>query len=247
MTLGDLAVDHYSPVPLYHQIAEKIRSGVEARELAVGQSLGSEKRLANEVGVSLPTIRKAFEILASEGIVIRKPGLGTFLSDPSPPNLVKAVALDPNHRGSMCRLASLEKVKPEHGIRERMGLSAECGVWRLLRIHEQGDKPVAVLENFLLDEPSTSNLLRLESSGAGVALMSPIKERRSVHYEIKALEAEGRLAQELRIMPGTPVIILEQTVHRGDGEPIEFATHSYLASHHRFEATLSPSRGLNRR
>lgn len=234
---GDLAVDHHSPVPLYHQIAEKIRSGVEAGKLPLGGSLGSEKRLADELGVSLPTVRRAFHILAAEGIVTRKPGVGTFLSGPAPRNLIRVVAVGQ----PSCRLASLEKVIPGSGVTKLMALNDDSSLWRLVRISLQGDTPTGVLENFLLNEPTASDRMRFAGSGSDVALMSSMTNGRSVHYEINALEAAGWLAQELGIRPGTPLMVLEQTVHSGDGKPVEFARHSYLASHHRFEANFSPS------
>lgn len=242
MTLGDLAVDHYSPVPLYHQIAEEIRSGVATGKLPAGHSIGSEKQLADKLGVSLPTVRRAVHILAAEGVVVRKRGVGTFLCDPAPPNLFRAVSLDPNLEGSKCRLAKLERVTPESGIQERMAPDDESGVWRLVRINTHGGKPTAVLENFLAQEPSAPSRERFAGSEADVTLLSPIRNGRSVHYEIKVLEADGWLAHELRVPPGTPLIRLEQTVYDSDGQPVEFATHSYLASHHRLEATMSPSR-----
>lgn len=58
------------------QIKEKIRNG----ELEPGERFPSETAFAKELGVSRNTLREALRILEEENIIIRKHGVGTFVS-----------------------------------------------------------------------------------------------------------------------------------------------------------------------
>lgn len=60
---------------IYHKILEKIRSG----ELKEGEKLPSEKELTELFGVSRITTQKAMNMLAGQGIIVRRPGLGSFV------------------------------------------------------------------------------------------------------------------------------------------------------------------------
>ncbi len=66
--------------PLYQQAADLLRG--KLREMTPGTRLPSEHLLADQYGISITTLREAVRILASEGLVTRKQGLGTFISEP---------------------------------------------------------------------------------------------------------------------------------------------------------------------
>ncbi len=67
--------------PLYQQAAELLRG--KLRGMQPGTCLPSEKVLATQYGISITTLREAVRILAAEGLVTRKQGLGTFIAEPA--------------------------------------------------------------------------------------------------------------------------------------------------------------------
>ena len=70
--------------PLYLQIINALkREGSEGR-LPAGTALPSFRRLAEELLVSVITVRRAYEELEREGIIFRRQGLGTFVSNVAP-------------------------------------------------------------------------------------------------------------------------------------------------------------------
>lgn len=69
-------IDPESPVPLYHQIAEALRSAIEAGELAPGEALEPMRRAAEAWGVHLHTVRHAYAALARDGLVELRRGPG---------------------------------------------------------------------------------------------------------------------------------------------------------------------------
>ena len=72
-----MRVDRSSPVPLYFQVAQHLEHMIESGELPMGTRLENETDLANQVGLSRPTMRRAIEYLVSRGLVVRKRGIGT--------------------------------------------------------------------------------------------------------------------------------------------------------------------------
>lgn len=70
-----------SPKPLYQQIVDGITREISEGRLAPGAALPSFRVLAEELLVSLITVKRAYEDLEREGIIYRRQGLGTFVSD----------------------------------------------------------------------------------------------------------------------------------------------------------------------
>lgn len=67
--------------PLYQQIVDGIRREVSEGRLAPGSPLPSFRSLAEDLMVSLITVKRAYEELEREGIIFRRQGLGTFVSE----------------------------------------------------------------------------------------------------------------------------------------------------------------------
>lgn len=66
--------------PLYEQIVRGIQREIGEGRLKPGQPLPSFRALAEDLLVSLITVKRAYEELEREGLIYRKQGLGTFVS-----------------------------------------------------------------------------------------------------------------------------------------------------------------------
>ena len=67
-------------LPLYEQIYNDIIEGIENGTYKKGDRLPSEKELSEKYCVSRITSKKALELLAEEGRIIRMAGKGSFVS-----------------------------------------------------------------------------------------------------------------------------------------------------------------------
>lgn len=75
-----IVIKNSSDIPLYQQIKDQIKDSILKEELVEGDSLPSIRAFANDLQVSVLTIRRVYSELESEGFVISQAGLGTFVS-----------------------------------------------------------------------------------------------------------------------------------------------------------------------
>ena len=70
--IGGFAVslDRGSPVPLYFQVATQLEEMIESGEMPVGGRLANEVELADRLGVSRPTMRRAIQYLVERGYLL---------------------------------------------------------------------------------------------------------------------------------------------------------------------------------
>ena len=71
-----------SPVPLYHQLAERLLDGIRSGEFSRGDRIPSEPALSRAYGIGRPTVRQATDLLVRRRVVERRRGSGTFVIDP---------------------------------------------------------------------------------------------------------------------------------------------------------------------
>lgn len=79
------------PRRLYQQVADQLRALIEEGEFTVGDRLPSERDLAEQLGISRPTVREALIALEVEGRVRIRVGSGIFVA---PPRQVRALGSD---------------------------------------------------------------------------------------------------------------------------------------------------------
>ncbi len=75
-----MELDRDSAIPISRQLQDLILSQVDRGELRPGDRLPTETELCERLGVSRTTVRKALGTLTSQGLLVRHPGRGTFIS-----------------------------------------------------------------------------------------------------------------------------------------------------------------------
>ncbi|MCG0278407.1 MAG: GntR family transcriptional regulator [Thermanaeromonas sp.] len=84
-----ISISPKHPVPLYQQIVEQVRSKILSGELRAGDPLPSIRELAKDLTISVITTKRAYLELEKEGLIITRPGLGTFVASIDPQKLVR--------------------------------------------------------------------------------------------------------------------------------------------------------------
>lgn len=79
-----LKISTTSMIPIYEQIADQIRRQITGGQLKAGECLPSVRSCARDYKISALTVKKAYDLLESEGYVSTVHGKGTFITEISP-------------------------------------------------------------------------------------------------------------------------------------------------------------------
>ncbi len=77
-------LDSRSPVPLYAQIAERVRLAIATGTLGTADPLPSVRQLSSELRVNPATVVQAYKDLEAQGFVEIRHGAGTFVRELAP-------------------------------------------------------------------------------------------------------------------------------------------------------------------
>lgn len=145
-----MAINKEYSTPLYQQLVDSVKAQIRDGILKEDDRLGSEQDISREYNVSRITVRKAFEILADEGYVTKRQGIGTFVSAKKVNNFNEGQA-----RGftEMCmqdgnvpssELISVGWVSNVPSISRHLQVPEEDPVLRVLRVRKCDGVPVMV-------------------------------------------------------------------------------------------------------
>ncbi|MDA8369316.1 MAG: GntR family transcriptional regulator [Nocardiopsaceae bacterium] len=238
-----IALDRNSPVPLYFQVAQELEERIRTGTLPAGTRLENEIVLADRLGLSRPTLRRAIEYLVDRGLLVRKRGVGTQVVTPRVRRPVELSSLydDLDRAGQRPRTEVLKlSVEPApDSVAAALEVTPGTEVYLVERLRYAGDEPLALMHNHLplglveLSESAlTENGLYKLLRGAGVTLK----------IASQSIGARGATAAEARILGesrGAPLLTMERTVYDDMGRVIESGAHVYRASRYTFELTLS--------
>lgn len=109
----------------YQRIARSLRERITGGDLPPGSRLPTEKQLAAEWSVSIPTIRQAVDELQGEGLIEKRQGIGTF---------VRAPRARITYTGGQLGLGPLSHAVSLHTQAEETEVPADGPVSALLRV-----------------------------------------------------------------------------------------------------------------
>ncbi len=74
-----IELDPHSPDPLFQQIHDRIVEAIAHARLTDGTRLDPVRRVAADFGINPATVKKAYDLLQDEGIIITEPRLGSVV------------------------------------------------------------------------------------------------------------------------------------------------------------------------
>lgn len=238
----EIPVDRASPVPLYFQVAQRLQHAIEAGELPAGSRLDNEIDLADRLGLSRPTMRRAIQHLVEQGLLVRKRGVGTQVVHTRVRRSIELTSLydDLVAAGQCPRTTVLaNRVEPASDqVARALNVPEKTPVIALERLRYASDEPLALMRNYLPEGIVDGSTERFERHGLYELLRESGVHLRIASQTIGARActlAESRLLGEKR---GAPVLTMTRTTYDDTGRIVEYATHLYRASLYAFELTL---------
>ena len=73
-------INNSSMIPVYEQVVEQIRQQIMLGELKEGEGLPSVRSFANELKISALTVKKAYDKLEEDGLVVTVHGKGSYVA-----------------------------------------------------------------------------------------------------------------------------------------------------------------------
>ncbi|MBL6906455.1 MAG: GntR family transcriptional regulator [Pseudomonadales bacterium] len=81
----NITINTKDGVPIYRQIANQIRYMVASKLLQPGEEITAVRTLALALNVTPNTVVKAYDELESSGVIFKRRGAGTYISDEQSP------------------------------------------------------------------------------------------------------------------------------------------------------------------
>src|SRR3954470_12035967 len=228
-----VTIDRQSPVPLYHQLAEQLSHAITVGQLRPGAAFENEIAVAERLQVSRPTVRRAFQELVDQGLLVRRRGLGTTVANSKVHRKFELTSLydDLAREGRQPRTTLLQhEVRPDERAASALDLPADTPLLHITRVRYAGDTPLALMNNWL--PPVLSDLTRevLETNGLYAVLrdrgVKPVVAQQSIGARMPT-SLERR---HLDLRGSQPVLTMSRMAFDASGSAIEFGDHSYRAS-----------------
>jgi GntR family transcriptional regulator len=237
-----LKVDRRSPVPLYYQVAAQLEEAIAEGHLPPGFKLDNEVSLADQLGLSRPTMRRAIQELVDKGMLVRKRGVGTQVVHCRVRRELELTSLydDLRATGQQPRTVVLvNRLEPALAqVADELGLEEGEEVLHLERLRLADDEPLAVLRNWLPPKLISPTDEELENGG-----LYELIRASGTHVQIarQRIGARGATTQEARLLGGRkngPVLTMQRTAYADSGRAVEFGSHCYRPEAYSFEVTL---------
>ena len=232
--------------PLYVQIKKRITENLVGGLWHPGQSIPSEIELAISYNVSQGTVRRAIDELASESILIRRQGKGTFVASHNEENIqlrfLRLTSSIGNKEKLENRLISFGKEKASNRLAKTLSINNASTIVSVKRVLTFNQKPL-ILD--LIKVPASSfrgltsekivekkgSMYRMYESDFGIQMLHA-KEK------IKAVAANSEAAKILGVKVNSPILSVERISFTFDNRPIEWRLGLCLTEHHHYATEL---------
>ncbi len=108
-----LTINPSGPDPIYLQLVRQIQAAVASGRLTAGERVPSHRELALQLTVNHLTVKRAFDELERAGLLTTRRGMGTYVVDVLPRNVVdgarSALSADLSRAASAARSAGLDR------------------------------------------------------------------------------------------------------------------------------------------
>ena len=112
-----IIISNSSSIPIYEQIKQAIIEQILNNELQEDEALPSIRNLAQDIKISVMTIKKAYDELENEGYIVSRQGKGSFVA-PKNTELAKEQAQKEieSYMGKIVDIAEKFQIKQEEII-----------------------------------------------------------------------------------------------------------------------------------
>jgi GntR family transcriptional regulator len=218
-----------SPIPLYKQIKDALRSGILDGEYPPHSRMPSESELQEMFEVSRITIRQALGDLQKEGLIFKVHGKGSFVSQPRTVQNITSLqgfaeSMSDGGYEIVNRVVSFDFVAASDEVASRLALDSGAPVAEIHRVRLVNREPTSYEVTFLPEslgkklqraDLATRDIFLILENDCGVSLGS-------ADLSIDAVPAHAPFTRALEISKDAPVLRVERLTYDIDRRPIDF-------------------------
>lgn len=234
------AADRADRTPLWGIVAARLQGLIESGRLPVGARIENEVSLAERIGVSRPTMRRALQELANRGLLERRRGAGTQVVLPAVRRPVELTSLydDLAESGRQPRteVRSFEIVPATDALAMTLKIAPRSDVTSVERLRFADGEPLALMHNVVPRRVADLSRADLERHGLYECLRTaggplPSNATEVIGARVATLEE----CAVLRVRRGSAVLTMTRTAWSEDGRGVEYGSHIYRADRYAFE------------
>lgn len=243
MSVLPIQIDRSSPVPLYHQLAEQLNDAISSGQLNPGDALENEVALADRLGLSRPTVRRAISELVNQGLLVRRRGIGTTIANQMVHRRAELTSLyedlEREGRSPHTDVLSLRTDAVDERAAHALGLPPETPLVAMVRLRYAGDLPLAIMRNWLPPSWHDITVEQLERQSLYAVLRArgirPVVARQRIGAR-NPTPAERRT---LKMGRSEPLVTMTRSAYDADGEPVEYGDHCYRADQYSVDVMVT--------
>jgi GntR family transcriptional regulator len=233
--------------PLYRQIQGLLTRSLTQGEWKAGEALPSEPELAQRFKVSQGTVRKALDTLATDGLLVRRQGKGTFVATHAEAQVqYRFLRLMPDagaREAMQRRFLELKRLRAPAEVARALELGSGDSVLQLRRLLLAGEAPVVLDEIWL-----PARLFKGLSAERLQAYRGPMYGLFEAEFGVQMIRAEEKIravaaaeadAALLAVAPGTPLLLVERRSLTYADRPVELRRGLYHTAAHYYRNELS--------
>ena len=236
--------------PLYQQIKVLILQSLQVGEWKPSTAIPSEMELAARFKVSQGTVRKAIDELASENLLVRRQGKGTFVATHAERQIqyrfLKLIPDngDPSSEGPAQRhIIDCKRSRASMEVARALAIRQADAVLQVRRVLSFASTPTILEDLWLPAAPFkglTAERLR-DYDGPMYALFETEFDVRMVRAEekIRAVLPDAEQCALLKISPQSPLLSVERIAYTYNDVPMEMRRGLYLTNKHYYRNALS--------
>ena len=231
---------------LYAQVANVFRQRIRAGQWAAGDQLPTLDELEREFHVARVTLRQALNLLESEGMIWRRRGRGTFVSDSAGPEWFKLETsrdqLIHSLEGTWSRILEVDAEEDAPYLEPGDG-SAAPAYRHMRRVHGRGERSYAVVDMHLDAKLYSRAPKRFDRE-----MIIPVIERMrgveiaDIRQTLTIGTADRDVADGLAVPIGSPIGILRRVVQDSAGRAIYVGIVNYRGDAVKLDITLATNK-----
>jgi GntR family histidine utilization transcriptional repressor len=231
--------------PLFKKIKEFIKKQIADKVYLPDEKIPTEMQLVKQFNTSRPTVNKALSELVLEGVVVRFPRSGTFVTHQKAQTSIldlKNISDEINQRGNIYtnELMCLEEIKASQDIARVLNIVKDQKIFVSKMIHRENDVPVRYDVRYIKPTIAPEYINQNFKNQTPSEYLQKICPVQKVDNTIEATLVKESIRKYLDITKEEPCLLISRVVTSND-EVASYSKLYYPSSRYKLNSSIKSS------